>query len=291
MLRKSFQKQYFLVDGNKVQPKQKKMEEIPDCCIKCTGCGEIFLEEEIKKNLMVCKKCNTHMPIASDQRLENLFDDGQYQEMFADIRTKNPLDFPEYEEKIAAYQDKSGLREAVIIAKGKMDGFQTVLGVMDSRFMMGSMGSVVGEKITRAAELALSERLPLILFTASGGARMQEGIISLMQMAKTSAALGRLETEKIPFFVVLTHPTTGGVTASFAMLGDVILAEPNALIGFAGPRVIEQTIKQKLPEGFQSAEFQLEKGFVDAIVNRSDMKKTLGTLLRMHGGEANEHIG
>lgn len=291
MLRKSFQKQYFIVDGDKVQPKAKKMEEIPDCCIKCPGCGETFLEEDVKKNLMVCKKCNKHMFITSEQRLEDLFDDGEYQLLFTDISTKNPLDFPGYEEKVLAYQKKSGLNEAVSIGRGNIDSMGALVGVMDSRFMMGSMGSVVGEKITRAAELAVVERLPLILFTASGGARMQEGIISLMQMAKTSAALGRLEAEKLPFFVVLTHPTTGGVTASFAMLGDIILSEPGALIGFAGPRVIEQTIKQKLPEGFQSAEFQLEKGFVDAIVDRADMKKTLGSLLRMHGGEPNEHIG
>lgn len=291
MLRKSFQKQYFIVDGDKVQPKAKKMEEIPDCCIKCPGCGETFLEEDVKKNLMVCKKCNKHMFITSEQRLEDLFDDGGYQLLFTDISTKNPLGFPGYEEKVLAYQKKSGLNEAVSIGRGNIDSMGALVGVMDSRFMMGSMGSVVGEKITRAAELAVAERLPLILFTASGGARMQEGIISLMQMAKTSAALGRLETEKLPFFVVLTHPTTGGVTASFAMLGDIILSEPGALIGFAGPRVIEQTIKQKLPEGFQSAEFQLEKGFVDAIVDRADMKKTLGSLLRMHGGEPNEHIG
>ena len=291
MLRKSFQKQYFLVDGDKVQPKPKKQEEIPDCCIKCSGCGETFLEEDFRKNLMVCKKCNTHMRIASEQRLENLFDDGEYDVLYAGISTKNPLDFPGYEDKVAAYQKKSGLNEAVSITKGRIDGLPALVGVMDSRFMMASMGSVVGEKITRAAELAVEERLPLILFTASGGARMQEGIISLMQMAKTSAALGRLEEEKLPFFVVLTHPTTGGVTASFAMLGDIILSEPGALIGFAGPRVIEQTIKQKLPEGFQSAEFQLEKGFVDAIVDRAEMKKTLGTLLRMHGGEPNEHVG
>lgn len=291
MLRKSFQKQYFIVDGDKVQPKAKKMEEIPDCCIKCPGCGETFLEEDVKKNLMVCKNCNKHMFITSEQRLEDLFDDGEYQLLFADISTKNPLDFPGYEEKVQAYQKKSGLNEAVSIGRGTIDSMGALVGVMDSRFMMGSMGSVVGEKITRAAELAVAERLPLILFTASGGARMQEGIISLMQMAKTSAALGRLEAEKLPFFVVLTHPTTGGVTASFAMLGDIILSEPGALIGFAGPRVIEQTIKQKLPEGFQSAEFQLEKGFVDAIVDRADMKKTLVSLLRMHGGEPNEHIG
>lgn len=291
MLRKSFQKQYFLVDGDKVQPKAKKMEEIPDCCIKCPGCGETFLEEDVKKNLMVCKKCNKHMFITSEQRLEDLFDDGEYQLLFADISTKNPLDFPGYEDKVQAYQKKSGLNEAVSIARGNIDRMGALVGVMDSRFMMGSMGSVVGEKITRAAELAVVERLPLILFTASGGARMQEGIISLMQMAKTSAALGRLEAEKLPFFIVLTHPTTGGVTASFAMLGDIILSEPGALIGFAGPRVIEQTIKQKLPAGFQSAEFQMEKGFVDAIVDRAEMKKTLGSLLRMHGGEPNEHIG
>ncbi len=288
MLRKSFQKQYFLVDGENKLPQRKKPEEIPDCCVLCTRCKETILEEELRKDWMVCKKCGQHMRLTSEDRLALIFDEGSYERHFEDIKTLNPLDFPGYAEKIAEYQQKSDLTEAVVIATGQCLGMDLVVGVMDSRFMMGSMGSVVGEKITRAVELAIKRHHPLVVFTASGGARMQEGIVSLMQMAKTSASLAKLDDAGLPYIVVLTDPTTGGVTASFAMLGDIILAEPGALIGFAGPRVIEQTIRQKLPEGFQSAEFLMEKGFVDAIVDRRHLKETLGVLLRLHGGEKHE---
>lgn len=207
-------------------------------------------------------------------------DTGTFQEWFTDLETENPLEYPEYEEKIANLQEKTKLHEAVTVGKCMVNGLETVLGVCDARFLMGSMGYVVGEKITRAFERATEEKLPVVLFTSSGGARMQEGIVSLMQMAKTSAALKRHDEAGLLYITVLTDPTTGGVTASFAMLGDVILAEPGALIGFAGPRVIEQTIGQKLPEGFQRAEFLLEHGFVDKIVERKKLRKVLVTIIR-----------
>lgn len=207
-------------------------------------------------------------------------DPGTFQEWFTNLETENPLEYPGYEEKIADLQEKTKLHEAVTVGKCMVHGLETVLGVCDARFLMGSMGYVVGEKITRAFERATEEKLPVVLFTSSGGARMQEGIVSLMQMAKTSAALKRHDEAGLLYITVLTDPTTGGVTASFAMLGDVILAEPGALIGFAGPRVIEQTIGQKLPEGFQKAEFLLEHGFVDKIVERKKLRKVLVTIIR-----------
>lgn len=216
------------------------------------------------------------------ERINSIIDENTFIEYDKDLLTTNPLDFPDYKEKIDLAVEKSGENEAVITGEGKINGKKTVVCVMDSYFMMGSMGSVVGEKITRAIENAIEKKLPVIIFSASGGARMQEGILSLMQMAKTSAALGRLSEMGLLYISVLTDPTTGGVTASFAMLGDIIIAEPGALIGFAGPRVIEQTIRQKLPEGFQRAEFLLEKGFVDKIVRREDMKEVLGKILAIH---------
>lgn len=224
------------------------------------------------------------------ERLDILLDRDTFLEYDKDLKTSNPIDFPQYEEKLEKAQLASKEVEAVVTGQGKIKGQETVLAVMNPSFMMGSMGSVVGEKITRAIEKALEKRLPIIIFTASGGARMQEGILSLMQMAKTSAALARLGEAGLPYISVLTNPTTGGVTASFAMLGDIILAEPQALICFAGPRVIEQTIKQKLPEGFQRSEFLLEKGFIDKIVDPKDMRETLSKILRLHkiGGEADE---
>lgn len=209
-------------------------------------------------------------------------DAGTFETWDNDLKTENPLNFPEYEEKVAATQEKTGLNEGVTMGSCTINGEKTVLGVIDARFMMGSMGHVVGERITRAMEKATEQKLPVILFCCSGGARMQEGIISLMQMAKTSAAVKRHSDAGLLYIPVLTDPTTGGVTASFAMLGDIILAEPGALIGFAGPRVIEQTIGEKLPDGFQRAEFQLKHGFVDAIVERDELKDTLGKILRLH---------
>lgn len=285
MLRKSLQKQYFLVHGDQPQTlkrDRKQMEALPDCCTLCPSCQATLMDQDLAKNDWVCPACQHHLRMKAKDRLDLLLDAGTKTLMFEALRTKNPLDFPGYEDKIKAYQEKTKESEAVVIARGKLEGHDLVLGVMEAAFMMGSMGSVVGERISRAAEWALEHRRPLILCTASGGARMQEGIFSLMQMAKTSAAIGRLKAAGLPYFVVLTDPTTGGVTASFAMLGDVILAEPGALIAFAGPRVIEQTIKQTLPEGFQSAEFLLDQGFVDMIRPRQDLKKTLGQLLKVH---------
>lgn len=216
------------------------------------------------------------------KRIENIMDKDTFLEYDLDLQTSNPLEFPEYNKKIETAINSSNENEAVITGEGDINGDRVIICVMNPSFMMGSMGSVVGEKITRAMEMAIEKRLPIIVFAASGGARMQEGIISLMQMAKTSAAVARLNDEGILYISVLTDPTTGGVTASFAMLGDIILAEPGALIGFAGPRVIEQTIKQKLPEGFQRAEFLLEKGFIDRIVKREDMKYELSQIIKLH---------
>ncbi|MEG0711392.1 MAG: acetyl-CoA carboxylase, carboxyltransferase subunit beta, partial [Niameybacter sp.] len=221
-------------------------------------------------------------------RISKLVDLESFEEFDKDMLSANPLEFEGYEEKIQVTMKKVEQNEAVITGKGKIKGIETVLAVMDPRFIMGSMGSVVGEKITRAIEYATENRLPIIIFSASGGARMQEGIYSLMQMAKTSAALARHDDAGLLFISVLTNPTTGGVTASFAMLGDIIIAEPHALIGFAGPRVIEQTIKQKLPSGFQRAEFLLEHGMIDCIIERKNMREELYTLLKLHTKEVND---
>ncbi len=228
--------------------------------------------------------------LGARERIASIIDKNTFIEYDRDLKTTNPLDFPEYIEKINIARENSGESEAVITGEGQIDGKKVIICVMNPNFMMGSMGSVVGEKITRSIEKAGEKGLPIIIFTASGGARMQEGILSLMQMAKTSAALGRLREKGILYISVLTDPTTGGVTASFAMLGDIILSEPNTLICFAGPRVIEQTIKQRLPEGFQRAEFLLEKGFIDMIVEREDLKDMLSHILDLHplGGEKDE---
>lgn len=230
---------------------------------------------------------DSHPRMAARDRIESITDKGTFIEYDMDLKTVNALDFPNYMEKIKTAMENSNEKEAVITGEGKIMGRDCVICAMDSNFMMGSMGSVVGEKITRAIEKAIEKRLPAVIFTASGGARMQEGILSLMQMAKISAALGRLGEAGLLYISVLTDPTTGGVTASFAMLGDIIIAEPGALIGFAGPRVIEQTIKQKLPAGFQRAEFLQEKGFIDKVVHRKNMKSVLSKILKIHtlGGE------
>lgn len=250
--------------------------------VKCDVCGEIIYKEEFQSNNKICVKCEQHHRLDSGARIDLVIDEGTFVENNLDVITKNVLNFKDYEQKIEVLQDKTGLSEAVVTGTGNINGERVAIGVMDSRFLMGSMGAAVGEKITRLAEQATKEKCPLILFTASGGARMQEGIISLMQMAKTSAAIGRLSECGGLYITVLTDPTTGGVTASFAMLGDIILAEPGSLIGFAGPRVIKQTIKQDLPEGFQRAEFLLDHGFIDKIVNRNDMKETLYKIIKLH---------
>lgn len=250
--------------------------------IKCNNCGEIIHKEDLEAKKLVCDKCHKHFRLDSKTRLEQTIDEGSFEELNTHMEGKNVLNFPGYIEKLDKIKDKTGLCEGVVTGVGTINGLETVIAVMDSRFMMGSMGSVVGEKITRAIEYATEKSLPIIIFTASGGARMQEGIVSLMQMAKTSAALAKHSEKGLLYITVLTDPTTGGVTASFAMLGDIILAEPGTLIGFAGPRVIEQTIRQKLPEGFQRAEFLLEHGYIDKIVERKDMKETLYKFLLIH---------
>lgn len=250
--------------------------------VKCDSCKEILYKEDVHKNFSVCPNCGKHFRISARRRIKQIADDGTFEEIGADILTKDPLQFDGYLKKVEALKEKTKIDEAVKCGTCKINGERVVIAVMDGNFMMGSMGSAVGERITLAIETSIKKRLPLIIFCVSGGARMQEGIISLMQMAKTSAALAKHNEAGLLYISVLTDPTTGGVTASFASLGDVILAEPNALIGFAGPRVIEQTIKQKLPEGFQKSEFLLEHGFVDKIVERKDMKETLYKIIKLH---------
>lgn len=257
--------------------------EVPEGLLrKCNKCGGAIIAEDVKKDHYICPKCGGYFRVHARRRIEMVTDEGSFEEWDSDLQGGNPLEYKGYEEKLEKLQEKTGLSEAVITGKAKIDGRETVIGVCDGRFLMASMGEAVGEKIARAVERATEERLPVILFACSGGARMQEGIVSLMQMAKTSAALKHHSDAGLLYISILTDPTTGGVTASFAMLGDVILAEPKALIGFAGPRVIEQTIGQKLPEGFQRAEFLLEHGFLDAIVERPQMKAVLSKILALH---------
>ena len=256
--------------------------------VKCDNCKEILYKEEVHENLNVCPNCGKHFRISSRRRIAQIVDEGTFEEMNSDMPIKDPLHFESYVKKIQALQEKTKLKEAVQTGIGEIYGEKAILAVMDGNFMMGSMGSVVGEKITYAIEEATKQRLPIIIFCVSGGARMQEGIISLMQMAKTTQAFMKLNKAGLLSVCVLTDPTTGGVTASFASLGDIILAEPKALIGFAGPRVIEQTVKQKLPEGFQSSEFLLEHGFIDKIVERKDMKKVLYQILKLHHSTENK---
>ena len=250
--------------------------------VKCDKCKEIIYKEDLHKNLSVCPNCGKHFRLSSRRRINQLVDEGTFEEIGKDIVTQDPLEFKGYLKKVELLKEKTKIEEAVKCGICEIEGEKLVLGVMDGNFLMGSMGSAVGERITLAIEMAIEKKLPLVLFCVSGGARMQEGIISLMQMAKTSSAIAKLNNAGLLYISVLTDPTTGGVTASFASLGDIILAEPNALIGFAGPRVIEQTIKQKLPEGFQSSEFLLEHGFIDKIVERKDMRETIAQLIRLH---------
>ena len=271
-------------DNNEIESvKEKELPKTPQGLFhKCDKCGQTIFAEELRQELFVCPTCGNYFRMFASTRISDIIDRGTFEEWDIDIGETNPLKTPGYEDKIKRLQEKTELDEAVVTGKGFVNGHETCIGVMDCRFMMASMGSVVGEKITRLFERASDENLPVIMFTASGGARMQEGIISLMQMAKTSAAIKRHSDKGLLYITVLTDPTTGGVTASFAMLGDIILAEPGALIGFAGPRVIEQTIGQKLPEGFQRSEFLLEHGFVDAVVARKEMKEYLGNVLKLH---------
>lgn len=281
MFRDMFKKTYTVIDT-----KYKKTEGEPNIpqglWKKCNKCGQPIYVEDVTNNYYVCPKCGGYFRIHAYRRMEMLLDQGSFEEWNQEMEFSNPLDFPGYEKKVLAAKEKTGLNEAIVTGKGRILGQETAIGVCDARFLMSSMGHVVGEKITQMVERATKEKLPAIIFACSGGARMQEGIVSLMQMAKTSAALKKHHEAGQLFISVLTDPTTGGVTASFAMLGDIILAEPGALIGFAGPRVIEQTIGQKLPEGFQRAEFLLEHGFIDKIVERDEQRQILGDILKMH---------
>ena len=251
---------------------------------KCQSCGETLYSKDLEKNLNVCPKCNHHYRISAGKRLELILDEGSFVEFDTNMLSVDFLEFKDsksYQDRIDAAVAKGGSKDAVICGEGRIEGTSVQLALFDFSFMGGSMGSVVGEKITRAIERGIDKRTPVIVFSSSGGARMQESILSLMQMAKTSAALAKLREMGLPYISVLTDPTTGGVTASFAMLGDINMAEPKALIGFAGPRVIEQTIRQKLPEGFQRAEYLLDHGMVDIIVDRKDMRQKLSQILKM----------
>ena len=251
---------------------------------RCSACGEESPSLEWDRNLQVCPKCGFHAPIGAYYRLANILDPGSFQELEEKLSPADPLHFPDYPAKLAGLEEKTGLRDAAVAALGRIEGRKAVFAVLDSQFLMGSMGTAVGEKVTRAAEYAARKKLPLVIFSASGGARMQEGIFSLMQMAKTAAAIQRFQRGGGLYISCFTHPTTGGVTASFASLGDIMLAEPGALIGFAGPRVIEQTIKEQLPEGFQRAEYLLDHGSLDRIVPRKEWRAVLSQLLALHEG-------
>jgi acetyl-CoA carboxylase carboxyl transferase subunit beta len=269
-----------------------KASRVPEgLWVKCPSCARAIYNKDLAASLHVCPHCAHHFRMSATQRLAMLFDRGEWTERDAGLESIDPLVFTDtkpYRSRLAASQKSTGLKDAVVVGTGSIDGVDAVVAAMEYGFIGGSMGVVVGEKITRAAELALATRGPLVVVSSSGGARMMEGALSLMQMAKISAALGRLDRAGLPYISVLTDPTTGGVTASFAMLGDVNLAEPKALIGFAGPRVIEQTIRQKLPEGFQTSEFLVEKGFLDAIVDRRELKATIARLLRLMTGRTIE---
>jgi len=268
-----------------IAPVETKKIQMPEgIWTKCQNCNEIIYTKEIERNLKVCPKCDYHFRISARERIALILDEGSFVEIDASMESVDFLDFKDskkYKDRIKAAVKKSGKGDAVICGEGTINDLSVAVAVFDFAFLGGSMGSVVGEKITRAIECGIEKKIPVLVFSSSGGARMQESILSLMQMAKTSAALARLKEAGIPFISVLTDPTTGGVTASFAMLGDVNIAEPKALIGFAGPRVIEQTIRQKLPEGFQRSEYLLEHGMVDMIVRRQEMKERLSQILRI----------
>ena len=267
-------------DGNKPAVPEK-------VSVRCEKCRQILLSHEFTEHLCVCPKCGHHAKIGARERLTALADDGEFTELFAEVVTPENVDFPGYDEKLRKAREESGEEEGVVVGVLRIAGTYAAVFAMDYRFMMGSMGQAVGERITRLFEYATLHRYPVIGFCLSGGARMQEGIVSLMQMAKTSAAVGRHGDAGLLYISVLTNPTTGGVSASFAFLGDIIVAEPDALIGFAGPRVIEQTTRQKLPAGFQRAEFLRQKGYVDIIAKRTELKTLLGELLALHTGGAN----
>jgi acetyl-CoA carboxylase carboxyl transferase subunit beta len=275
---------WFRKDKAPKEPREKRSKVPEGLWVKCESCREILYNKELARNFKICTKCGYHFRLSAHERLRMLFDDEKYVELETELRSVDALKFRDskrYRDRLKQAEESIGGWDAMVIASGTIGGIPVLIGSMEFFFLGGSMGSVVGEKVTRAAERALAERRPLIIVSTSGGARMQEGILSLMQMAKISAALGRLSAGGIPFISVMADPTTGGVTASYAMLGDLNIGEPNALIGFAGPRVIEQTIRQTLPEGFQRSEFLLEHGMLDFVVDRSEMKETLVRCLEL----------
>ncbi|MDD2445730.1 MAG: acetyl-CoA carboxylase, carboxyltransferase subunit beta [Clostridia bacterium] len=273
---------FFKKDIRKKKTKHGKVNIPEGLFSKCRKCGEFIFNEELEKNNKVCPNCNFHFNINARERIDLICDNNSFVEFFTDLKSVNPLDFPGYEEKLKVNETETGETDAFVCGEARISHHKVALGVLDSYFFMGSMGCVAGEKITRLIEYATQNSLPLIIFSASGGARMQEGIFSLMQMVKTSSALKCHHNTRLLYISTLTNPTTGGVAASFASLGDINIAEQGALIGFAGPRVIKQTINQSLPEGFQSAEFQLRKGFVDLILDRNELRPTISKLLSLH---------
>ncbi len=250
--------------------------------LKCPQCQKVLFQRDLKSNSNICQHCDHHLTLSAKERIEQIIDFPTFEEWDANMESTDPLGFPEYKDKLSKGKKNTGLKDGILTGCGYINGYRAAIAVFEPGFMGGSMGSVVGEKITRAMERAINQKIPMVTFSASGGARMQESLMSLFQMAKTSAAVEKMKNEGILYISVLTDPTYGGVTASFASIGDIILAEPKALIGFAGPRVIEQTIRQKLPEGFQRAEFLLEKGFIDKVVHRKELKKTIGNIICLH---------
>jgi acetyl-CoA carboxylase carboxyl transferase subunit beta len=266
-----------------ITPHPSSRDNVPEGLMnKCKRCGEILLSKELDKHLKTCPNCGYHFTMTAHERIQYTLDEGSFQEFDSPLYTENPLQFPGYLEKLAKVQEATGMQEGLLSGSGTIGGYPVVIAAMDANFIMGSMGSVVGEKLTRAIEQAITLGRPMIIFSVSGGARMQEGIFSLMQMAKVSAAISQLAARGLLYISVLTNPTTGGVTASFAMQGDLNLSEPGAIIGFAGRRVIEQMIRQKLPEEFQTAEFVLEHGMLDQVVHRKELKPLLATVLSLH---------
>lgn len=283
MLKNLFRKREYITVSARDLDENSNIPNIPNGrWINCDKCKNIIYKDDLEKNLNVCTNCGYHFKISAIDRINQIFDENSFYELFTDISSDNPLEFEGYEEKLQQNKRKSNLDEAVVTGVGSINSKEVCAAIMDSNFMMGSMGCAVGEKITRVIEHATKHKMPLIIFSSSGGARMQEGILSLMQMAKTSVTIGKHNEAGLLYISVITNPTTGGVTASFAMQGDIIISEPNAVIGFAGRRVIENTINEKLPEDFQSAEFALEKGFIDSIVARKDLKNYLSKILSLH---------
>jgi acetyl-CoA carboxylase carboxyl transferase subunit beta len=276
---------WFKKDRAPKEPRQNRSSKVPEgLWVKCASCREIIFGKELQRLFKICPRCGYHFPLSATERLRSIFDGEQFEVLEGELRSGDPLHFKDskrYRDRLKHYEEAVGSADAAIVGKGRIAGVPAIVVAMEYAFMGGSMGSVVGEKIARAAERCVEERAALVIVSASGGARMQEGVLSLMQMAKTSAALARLAAEALPYISILTDPTTGGVTASYAMLGDLNIAEPKALIGFAGARVIEQTIRQTLPAGFQRSEFLLEHGMLDMVVERKDLKETVGRCLKL----------